>query len=296
MRVLVVGGCGYIGARLVPLLQSVGHEVTVLDPKMFGSGDVKARAFSLDEFKDKDTVLWLASISNNAVHERHPWLTTVVNRDMVECAAIQSICCGVQHFIYASSVAAYGNVENADEDTPLNPTTQYGSAKRWCERMLSGQANKLCWTVVRAASVFGHSPNMRFDTPINAMVRSALTTGTVRVNGGAQKRCHVYIDDLCYLYQLIVTCRKDIVTHAVFNGVGAVETIAETAETVARVCNAEITRFPAADDRSYGVSWEKTKRALQWYPQTDIETGIAAMKTHRDKQYDDNDSARERRI
>jgi len=77
VKILIPGGAGYIGARLIPFLLADGHKVTVLDAMWFGDGHLPGND-NLTILKgdvrdglpkeDWDAVIWLASISNNAMY------------------------------------------------------------------------------------------------------------------------------------------------------------------------------------------------------------------------------------
>ena len=110
MNILVPGGCGYIGARLVPYLLADGHKVTVVDTQWFGNGDlpdngsltvIKGDVRDDEAYrkscKGKDAIIWLASLSNNAMYGVNYELTHSVNT----CVRYVE----VPKFIYASSVA-----------------------------------------------------------------------------------------------------------------------------------------------------------------------------------------------
>ena len=37
MKILITGGAGYVGSKLVPKLINLGHDITVLDLMIYGS-------------------------------------------------------------------------------------------------------------------------------------------------------------------------------------------------------------------------------------------------------------------
>ena len=283
MNVLVVGGCGYIGSLLVPFLLADGHHVTVHDndiSKGFLPENEHCKVLKQDlrdynlfdkPFKGQDAVIYLAAISNNDFCTSHPEIHKAVNLfGFIEAALAGK---EVERFIYASSVAAYGSCDYADENKPLEPTTVYGSGKKFCEEWLKTLQN---YTIVRAATVCGHSPSMRFDTTVNRMFHDAIHKGVIHLNGGEQKRCHVHIQDVVDFYRFLLNSPIDKVTGQTFNLVAQNQAIIDTAETVALITGAKIVFGPRTDDRSYTVSGEKIK-ALGYYPRFTISDAVKDM-------------------
>lgn len=279
MRILVTGGCGYIGSRLVPKLLGDGHHVTVVDPQYFGAGDpahndslVLCRTM-LEANRSCDATIWLGSLSNNGMYERDAKLCEWENLMSIQNEE-QMRKYHFGRFIYASSVAVYGTSDEVLTDSsPLKPTTPYGIDKAKCEDMVRRGGG----TIVRAASVYGHSPNMRFDTPVNSMTRDALNKRCVQVNGGKQIRCHIHIDDLCDLYRLLLT--EDVRGEA-FNAVERSLPMGILGKHIAQLLDADVKINPATDDRSYFVSGDKAKEIIGFIPKREIAEGVKKMHAH----------------
>ena len=204
MRILVTGGCGYIGSRLIPFLLADGHSVTVFDAMYFGDGflpdnpkltlikgDIRDAQAVKDASLGQDVVIWLASVSNNDMYK--------VNYDVVH--EINTTLHPYSQFIYASSVAV------------LDPTSDYAKDKLTCEKSLDGTGA----IIVRAASVCGYSSRQRFDLTLNMMTHDAYRKGVITVFGGEQNRSHVHIDDLCDFYRLVVKKGVSGETYTVWN-------------------------------------------------------------------------------
>jgi nucleoside-diphosphate-sugar epimerase len=269
LKILVTGGCGYIGSRLVPLLLGEGHSVVVVDTQIFGDGDpahndhLEVRKDDVREilkWDDQDVIIHLASISNNEMYSKDIGHAQSVNRWLPS-----------QRIIYASSVAAYGTSgELLTEDSPLKPTTPYGEDKALCEE----QVLKNGGTVVRAASVFGPSGNMRFDTPVNRMSRDVLNNGYCQVNGGKQSRCHIHIDDLCDIYRRIL--KKE--AKGVFNAVGFNMPMEALGRNVSDLLDGKVITKPSTDERSYMVSGKKSMQKLKFFPKHSLVEGVIQMK------------------
>src|SRR4051812_34457103 len=94
MKVLVPGGCGYIGAMLCPHLLADGHIVTAYDTQWFGHGwlpadnenmkVVKGDIRDIKAFKKacegQDAVIYLAGLTNNDFCEKEPVVSRAINR------------------------------------------------------------------------------------------------------------------------------------------------------------------------------------------------------------------------
>lgn len=302
MNVLVPGGCGYIGSALVPLLLHAGHRVTVFDAMFFGRGglsehkdltvthgDVRNRDAFAVACEGQEAVIYLASISSDAMCRKDPDLARAVNQDSFGPAVLAARNAGARRFIYASSVAAYGSSDtDVTEDRQLSPTTLYGEAKAACESMAMGFNGKdFSCTVTRSASVCGPAPRMRFDITVNKMAHDAIRRGRVIVNGGGQKRCHVHIADICSFYSLLLDLPRERTARQVFNVVAENQTVLATAELVCRTVAANRRRAvnmpfvevrDATDDRSYSVDGTKAREMLGFRPKWDVTNAVIGMR------------------
>ena len=265
MKVLIVGGEGYIGSVLASRLNHK-HQVTVYD--ILRLQDVRESGLIQSYCIGKDVVIYLASISNNDECEKNPAFAKSINEDAFPGVVSAARSGEVKRFIYASSVAAYGSSEiELKEDDTLQPTTAYGKGKAFCEDYLKTHPSKMPYTITRSASVCGWSPRMRNDLTINKMVHDALKTGVIKVNGGEQMRCHVAMLDICDFYALLLEAPLELVAGQAFNVVEKSEPVKETANTVAFIVGGVRVDFgPATDNRSYRVSGKKAEAILGFRP------------------------------
>ena len=297
MRVLVPGGGGYVGAMLVPHLLADGHFVTVYDTEWFGkhhlpihnesmrfiNGDVRHKRAFASACEGQDAVIYLASISNNAMCEKYPELAHSVNVSAFDHCVMGARNAGVKRFIYASSVAAYGSVKNAKEDSELAPTTPYGEGKAACEKVLASYGLRdFCTTIVRSASVFGYSLNMRFDLTLNKMIHDAMRKGAITVNGGNQKRCHISLVDICKLYKLLLAAPVRDIAGESFNAVCFTESVLDSAKYIGRVLNVPVNIKPHSDDRSYTVDFLKAFQHLEFIAEESPLAATEILKAHFD--------------
>lgn len=265
-HILVTGGCGYKGTRLVPKLLALGHHVTVVDIAWFGNflaehpnlnvviEDVRnADAIPLEGV---DTIIHLASIANDPCGDLNPQLTWEVSALATMQLADNAVRAGVKQFIYASSGSVYGikDEEHVTEDLSLNPITEYNKTKMVAERVLLSYNDKMVVQIVRPATVCGVSPRMRLDVSVNMLTMQALTNGEITVFGGDQTRPNIHIDDITDLY-LYLLAKPELT--GVYNAGFENISIKDIAEAVCRHVPATVTVTPSNDPRSYRMNSDK---------------------------------------
>jgi nucleoside-diphosphate-sugar epimerase len=172
-KVLVTGGAGYCGARLVPQMLARGYKVTVFDIMFFGNqflprdnpnlriidGDIRDAAKFAAAVAGHDAVVNLACISNDASFELDEDLSTSINLNAFEPLVVAAKKAGVKRFVYASSSSVYGVSDNPDvtEDHPLVPLTLYNKYKGMCEPLLKKHTDAgFTGVIFRPATVCGN--------------------------------------------------------------------------------------------------------------------------------------------
>jgi nucleoside-diphosphate-sugar epimerase len=270
MRVLITGGCGYVGTRLSQaLLARADDEVTVLDTQWFGNylpahprltvcaGDV--REIDRLDLTPFDTIFHLAGIANDPAADLNPYGSWDVNvlatMRLVDRAARH----GVRQFVFPSSGAVYGvrSEPRITEELDLMPISDYNKTKMVAERVIMSYAGSLVPTIFRPATVCGYSPRMRLDLTVNLLTMQALTRGVMTVFGGSQVRPNIHIDDLVDLYLFAVDRRLSGIYNAAFENLS----VLEIAKLVAEQVPAEIRIASSNDPRSYRLCSDRLLEA-----------------------------------
>jgi nucleoside-diphosphate-sugar epimerase len=214
MKVLVVGGAGYVGQRLVPHLISRGHTVKAWDAMLLDNPVPDYPLVWDDLFNIKsehlagyDRVIFLAGLSNDPMADFSPSKNFIQNTAAPLHVAYMAKQAGVRRFIYASSASVYGNTGGklmTVEDT-VAPDYPYGISKLAGERAVLQLADSSFQVIAfRKGTVCGWSPRMRFDLCVNAMYKDAKMTGVVTVNAGQVHRPILSMRDCLRGYKLAV--------------------------------------------------------------------------------------------
>ncbi|MDB2283304.1 NAD-dependent epimerase/dehydratase family protein [Halorubrum ezzemoulense] len=222
-RVLVTGGCGYIGSVLVSqlLADSRVSEVVVLDSLSSGSptnlagsvcdglafrrGDVREYGAVESAVRGVDTVIHLAAITGaGSTHDRREE-TFAVNRDGTANVLTAAGKFDVENVVLASSCNNYGRAASTDIDeaTPQNPLNPYAESKVAAEELLAEAVEEYGFdgTALRMSTNYGWSPGVRFNLVVNHFVFRGLTDRPLTVYGdGSNWRPFIHVRDAARAY------------------------------------------------------------------------------------------------
>ena len=261
MKILITGGCGYVGSVLTESLLEANHEIIVIDNQWFGNYlkpninliNIKAdiRDIDLIPMKDIDVVIHLANIANDPAVDLNPTLSWEVNVLAAQQLVEKAIRNGVKQFIYASSGSVYGVKDEADvtEELSLVPISVYNKTKMVAERVLLSYKDKLKIHCIRPATVCGLSPRMRLDVSVNMLTFQALKNKKITVYGGDQTRPNINMKDMINVYSHFINNIE--IESGCYNAGFENISILEIAELVKNKIDTEITVSSSNDPRSY---------------------------------------------
>jgi nucleoside-diphosphate-sugar epimerase len=222
-NILVTGGCGFIGQRLVDTLIKNGHQVAVFDmpnapfPAHWQgkvkkiSGDIRSREHVWAALDGMRTVYHLAAIATDAgTLSHHRSVTVGGTRNVMEAAAQEKA-----RVVLTSSITVYGEKlqsEVLDESLPHGkPAGIYGTCKQEQETLARKLAaeNGTELVVLRVGNVYGRKSNLWVDGVITELRR-----GTPSLIGGGD-----FDAGLCHVSNLVDALMLAAATPAAAGGV-----------------------------------------------------------------------------
>ena len=267
MKILLTGGCGYIGTMLTRALLEDGHEVIVVDAQWFGNHllphtslqvlKLDTRDVDLIPLRGVDSVVHLANIANDPGVELNPTLSWEVNVLATQQLADRAVRAGVKQFLFASSGSVYGikDEPQVTEELTLVPITAYNKTKMVAERVVLSYADRMQVHCIRPATVCGYSPRMRFDVSVNMLTWQALKNRKITVFGGTQTRPNIHIDDMVDVYRHFLA--RPQLPSGCYNAGFENISILDIAERVSRAIPTDIVVSESNDPRSYRQNSDK---------------------------------------
>jgi nucleoside-diphosphate-sugar epimerase len=262
VKILVSGGCGYVGSVLVPRLLDEGHDVHVIDDQWFGNflSDHPALRITKktiekingDDLRNIEVVIHLANVANDPSVEINPTFSWEVNvLHTTQLLELSKRSGSVKKFMYASSGSVYGvkTEPNVTEDLSLVPISAYNKTKMSAERVCLSYAGDFEVFCIRPATVCGASPRMRFDVVVNMFVMQAFLNNQITVLGGDQVRPNIHIEDMASVY--VHFLNKNGLDSGTYNAGFENISVMDIATMVQDRFNVGIEVRPSNDPRSY---------------------------------------------
>ncbi len=230
MKILVTGGCGFIGSHIVDAYLDMGHKVAVIDN--LSTGDIKnlnarAKFFKEDicnknikkifEQEKFDIINHHAAQINVRTSVDDPIFDANVNimgsLNLLDLAMKYSI----KKFIFASSGGAvYGEPDRfpITEDFSINPTSPYGLSKATIERyvLIFSKLKNFDYVIFRYSNVYGPRQISKSEAGvISIFIEQILNSRKCVVFGdGNQTRDYVYVNDVVNANIEALECKSAI--------------------------------------------------------------------------------------
>ncbi len=311
-RVMVTGGAGFIGGRLVRLLAERGAHVLAIDngfvkralPRTTSNVDACAGDVRDPDFIGRTIAQWrpscivhLAAVHHIPTCEREPTLAMDVNVVGTQVMLDACAAAGVDRFVLASSAAVYDWVEGplAEDKTPLRATDVYSVGKLANEGQLRAWASRddrRKAAIARIFNVIGHDdPNGHLIPDIVeqlAIVDGQATNQIVRLGNLAPMRDYTHADDTAAGLVAILDALGSFRSVEAFNlSRGEEHSVAALVDGIGRffdvtlVIESDPTRMRRVDRLHLLGCPQKAAERLGWRARFDLGTALQRILEHR---------------
>jgi len=299
MKILVVGGAGYIGSVCAELLLDAGHEVSIFDNLSEGHRaaiDPRAEFIKCDledrqsverlfERRRPEAVMHFAANALVGESMQNPskyFRNNVANGLNLLDAMVEA---GIQKIIFSSTCAIFGPPERVpiDETMPPRPINPYGESKLAFEKILRWyeQIHGLAFVSLRYFNAAGASARFGEDHRVEThLIPNVLKVALgekphVEIFGtdyetpdGTCIRDYIHIVDLAQAHILALDATKSDFYNLGTGGGASVREVIDACRKVTR-CKIDIVEKPRrpGDPPRLIASSEKINRELGWKPQ-----------------------------
>jgi UDP-glucose 4-epimerase len=301
-RVIVTGGCGYVGSSLSRQLVEAGNDVMIvddfsvsvpenLDPETASKvqitqldiNDTENLKSTFEGFQPS-AVFHLAALHFIPACDKNPTKAIHINvegtQSLFDAAAATP---SVQSVVITSTAAVYQPSDDShSEESTVGPSDIYGLTKLWDEQLaaLFHRKTQIPVGIARLFNVFG--PGETNPHLIPAIIKQLASGNDLHLGNLTTKRDYIYVDDVAAaLIKLGVACRE---YGTLTCNVGSEREIDghELIDTIARILNRELTIHtnPARvrkSDRPHLLSdCTRAHEKLGWSATTSLEEGLQA--------------------
>lgn len=304
MKILILGGYGFIGSHIAHELQKQDHIIGVVDcyhqyytfpnweytplltqRKLLANADkeyighIENLQFMENAFSDfkPDRVIHVATYPNAKMVKRN--VADATNNMVTATAYILDLCVKykVEKITFASSSMVYGDFDNnvPDEDVMPRPNTLYGSYKRQGELMCKiwHREHGLDYVIMRPSALYGEKDAI--VRVISQLLKNVLTTGKMTVQGPDNKLDFSNVLDVAKYFALATANEIKNETFNCTRGNGrkiidAAEIIKEKLGIGEIITRPHDSFYPNRDT----LNSDKAKQMLNFNPNMDIEEGI----------------------
>ncbi|MEE0352707.1 MAG: UDP-glucose 4-epimerase GalE [Treponema sp.] len=326
MKVLVIGGAGYIGSHVVKELMAKGHEVTVFDnlssgliQNLFKKNEFIAGDILHPEDLDKafargfDAFIHLAAFKAAGESMIFPEKYSINNINGTLNILNAAVAHNCLNMVFSSSAATFGEPQYLpiDENHPKNPENYYGFTKLKIEEFMGwyDKLKNLKFAALRYFNAAGYDPEGVIygleRNPANLLpVMMEVACGKrdkLKVFGsdydtrdGTCIRDYIHVTDLASAHVLaleyIAKNKKSLTLNlGTGNGITVTEMLEATRRITGKEIPAEYVGRRAGDPAQLTASSKLAKEVLGWEPKySDVDTLIKSTYDAYLKYYSEN--------
>jgi len=303
MKILITGGCGFIGTNLLPLLKQTGHEVCIFDnlsasvysEELHGIADyfIEGDIINVDELQiafnsfKPDFVFHFAGLVSIYDCHKDPAKATLNNIYGTVNVLDAALSVNCDRVVFSESSAVYENCElhhKGFHETQSNPTTFYATTKASCALIADSYARTkgLKYTALRYFNVAGPIQDYKRTVPplfAGFALRILGDNLPIIFGDGNRRRDFVHVDDVNEFHLQCLTDERTI--NETFNlGTGVSTSLYEIGDIIFNHLNApehlrDYDVRAEINGEAFNIYANTTKAfKLGWVAKKDIKTQI----------------------
>jgi nucleoside-diphosphate-sugar epimerase len=286
MKILVVGGAGYIGGYLTDLLLKNNIDVTVYDNLLYEYRYLKNVKFINGDISDYkkinkvlkknfDSVICLAALVGDGACAANPEITKKVNYDSVH-NLLENY---KDKIIFMSTCSVYGQSNLLlNEKSKKNPQSLYAKTKIDAEKLINKFNKNSC--IFRLGTLYGlgdQSSRIRLDLVVNILTMKAALGQPLEVFGGDQWRPLLHVRDVAHA--ILFSLENNIKgTYNISDKNYKIKDLAlEIKKEFNNKIKLNISKMMFEDTRNYKVTSDNFKN-YGWKPIYSLKDGILEIK------------------
>jgi len=312
MNVLVTGGAGYVGSKLLLRLGEEFPEATITSIDNLATGDYNyvamlkrdkryrllvgdiSKKADLQKALTKDTnvVVHLAAVSGLKLCRDRPKNAVDTNFYGTYLLLEKAVEYNIERFVFTSSAAVYGKPQQQPitEEHPLKPINFYGVTKTAAEQLINAYhiSNGLTTTILRLSNLYGLGVYTHWKTVVPKFVWQTVNDQPLTVRGdGKQKRNFVHIRDVIGVIIQCLKAPKQMVAGETFNIGGETLSVNRLAEIIIQVAEQRLEKkitkvhTPKEPDEVYttefSYDYKKASRKIDYKPKQEIFHGASEL-------------------
>ena len=257
INILITGGLGFIGSKIIKQLDKSKYSITIIDNKSSNvledfenckilNMDLSDKEILKKNFDEKfDIALHLAGQTSGPASIEDPEKDVRLNVLMTINTILLCKKLNVKKFIFASTFAVYGdsNKQLLDEDDNCYPKSIYGVSKKSCEEYIKILCSeyKMNYIILRMFNVYGEGQDLNRDNQgiVKIFLKQVSENNQINVKGSVDRfRDLVHVDDVVNAW--LISIDNDKINNKTFNvGTGKKTTIKELILSLGKIYNKE---------------------------------------------------------
>ena len=284
MKILVIGGAGYVGGAVTDLLKkNSDNEIIVYDILLYESlfqkdvkfvnGDIRNYSLLKKNLDWADSVVWMAALVGDGACSINPLITQEINCDTVQYLADNFN----GKIVFFSTCSVYGAQDEVlNENSPTDPLSVYASTKLDAEKIL---INKDA-LIFRLGTLFGIGDaysRIRMDLVVNVLTAKAITDKKLTVFGGRQFRPLLHVKDAARVIEESIRSENKGIYNLHLENTKIID-LADRIKNLFTDVQIEKVDMKFQDSRNYQADGSKLRADFSFRPKFTVEDGVNEIK------------------